>query len=166
MVHSGGCADTSCYAFPPRLRHPSQTKPVSCGTLPLQPADGQTEQRNRWGLSVPSCLGEEGPARAAGRVPWPPKLVLVGGAQVVGAARAWLCLPPVGVSEHAVKSQLICSCLLWHRWYVFTCSHLCVQPVRLSLEVRIQAELVSALWMEEQNKSSNAGSLSNNLERG
>lgn len=93
-----------------------------------------------------------------------------GGAGGLGTG-GWSCPrlalpPPIGVSEHAVKSQLICSCLLWHRWYVFTCSHLCLQPVRLSLGAGIQAELVSALWMEEQNKSSNAGSLSNNLERG
>lgn len=53
-------------------------------------------------------------------------------AWVIGAARAWLCFPQIGVSEHVTKSQLICSCLLWHRWYFFTCSYLYVKPVRLS----------------------------------
>lgn len=43
-----------------------------------------------------------------------------------------LALLPSGVSEHVMKSHLMCSCLLWHCWYFFTCSYLCVRPVQLS----------------------------------
>lgn len=74
---------------------PSQLDQACLVWSPALPASRQADEaEEQMGLSVPCCLGEEGPARAAERVPRPPKVVLVGWARVVGAARAWLCLPP------------------------------------------------------------------------
>lgn len=73
--------------------------------------------------------------------------------EVTGVWRAglWSCLSlallPSGVSGCMIRPQIICSCLLWHHWYLFTCSHLWVKPAQVSL--RLCAELQSAHSLRE-----------------
>lgn len=130
-------SETWCSPFSLHLELPGQTGSVS-GRHCLPKSYTGVRQRSEevlspcpvsWRLS-PLCHTQCRSSRA--------QAVQLQGA-VTGMWRAglWSCLSLAlllsGVSGCVMRLQLVCSCLQRHRWYLFTCSHLCVQPAQVSL---------------------------------